>query len=214
MVALRRLYVAVAGGVTLAAAAVFYGLAGSGRLHGIYFLVTVLGIDPVRRRIGWPDPLLIAAAVFVLIYLVAEVRRFGRVAPIALVAVVFMVFGVKNTRDFFQPESRNRSEEHVLADALNRIGAQEPLACVAYDKTAESFFHHVNYQYLAPARYVVFVPGQAPPCGDVVISNAAFGGANPGARALAIETRAPQVLWVLPGPRQDRLAAAGAFPGG
>ena len=214
VVALRRLYVAIAGGVTLASAAIFYGLAGTGRLHGLYFLVTVLGIDPIRRRIGWPDPLLIGAAVFVLIYLVAAVRRLGSIAPIALVGLVFVVLGVKNTRDFFQPESRNRAQEHVLAVALNRIGAQEPLGCVAYDRTTESFFHHFNYLYLAPARYVVFVPGQAPPCGDLVISNAAFGAANPGARPLATETRAEQVLWVLPGARQDRLAAAGAFPAG
>jgi len=150
----------------------------------------------------------------VLIFLVAAVRRFGRVAPIALTGLVFVVFGVKNTRDFFQPESRNRAQEHVLADALNGIGAAEPLGCVAYDKTAESFFHRWNYEYLAPSRYVVFVPGQAPPCGDLVISDAAFGAANRGARALATETRTPQVLWVLPGPRQDRLAAAGAFPAG
>ena len=61
---LGRRYVAAAGGITLASAVVFYGLAGAGRLHGdgLYYLVMVLGIDPVRRRIGWPDPLLIAAA--------------------------------------------------------------------------------------------------------------------------------------------------------
>ncbi len=176
--------------------------------------MTVLGIDPIRRRIGWPDPLLIAAAVFVLICLVAAVRRFGRVAPIALATLVFVVFGVKNTRDFFQPESRNRAQEHVLADVLNGLRAQQPLGCVAYDKTTESFFHRWNYEYLAPSRYVVFVPGRTPPCGDLVISAAAFGAANPGARALATETRAAQVLWVLPGARQDRLAAAGAFPAG
>jgi hypothetical protein len=209
VVALRRSYVAVAGGVTLASAAIFYVLAGTGRLHGLYYLVTVLGIDPIRRRIGWPDPLLIGAAVFAVIYLVAAVRRLGRVVPIALVGLVFVVFGVKNTRDFFQPESKARGQEHVLADALNRIATEEPLGCVAYDATTESFFHLANYEYLAPARYVVFNPGRTPPCGDLVISNAAFGAANPGARKLATETRAAQVLWVLPGPRQDRLAAAG-----
>jgi hypothetical protein len=198
--------------VTLASGAIFYVLAGTGRLHGLYYLVTVLGIDPISRRIGWPDPLLIGAAVFVLIYLVAATRRLGRVMPIALVGLVFVVFGVKNTRDFFQPESRARGQEHVLADALNRLAAEEPLGCVAYDTTTESFFHHANYAYLAPARYVVFVPGKTTPCGDLVISNAAFGAANPGARKLATETRAAQTLWVLPGPRQDRLAAAGRLP--
>ena len=212
--ALGRRYVAIAGGITLVSAAVFYGLAGAGRLHGdgVYDLVMVLGIDPVRRRIGWPDPLLIAAVAFVAIYLVAAARRFGRVVPIAMVGLVFLLFGVKNMRDYFQPSSRARSQEHVVADAINRIGAETPVGCIAYDRTTASFFHRANYEFFAPARYVDFVPGQTPPCGDLVISGGPLAATFPGARAIATETRAQQTLWVLPGATQDRLVAAGVLP--
>lgn len=211
---LGRRYVAAAGGITLASAVLFYGLAGTGRLHGdgLYYLVTVLGIDPVRRRIGWPDPLLIASAAFVAIYLVAAARRLGRVVPIAIVGLVFVVFAVKNTRDYFQPESRLRSEEHVLADAINRIDAQRAVSCVAYDRTTSSFFHLPNYAFFAPVRFTVFTPGQEPPCGDLVISGGPVDATYPGARRVATETRAAQALWVLPGATQDRLAAQGLLP--
>ena len=94
-----------------------------------------LGIDPVRRRIGWPDPLLIAAVAFTGIYLVAAARRFGRAVPIALVGLVFLLFGVKNMRDFFEPQSLARSQEHVVADAINRVGASGPVGCIGYDST-------------------------------------------------------------------------------
>ena len=211
---LGRRYVAAAGGITLATALVFYGLAGAGRLHGdgLYYLVTVLGIDPVRRRIGWPDPLLIACAAFVAIYLVAAARRFGRVVPIAIVGLIFVVFAVKNTRDFFQPESRARSQEHVLAEAINRISAQGAVGCVAYDRTTSSLFHQANYAFFAPVRFAVFVPGREPPCGDLVISGGPIDATYPGARRVATETRAAQALWVLPGATQDRLAAQGLLP--
>ncbi|MDX6378188.1 MAG: hypothetical protein QOE98_2491 [Gaiellaceae bacterium] len=213
---LGRRYVAAAGGITLATAVVFYGLAGTGRLHGdgLYYLVTVLGIDPVRRRIGWPDPLLIAAATFVAIYLVAAARRLGRVVPIAVVGLVFLVFAVKNTRDYFQPESRARSQEHVLADAIVRIDAVDRVGCVAYDRTTSSFFHQATYEFFAPVRFAVFVPGQEPPCGDLVISGGPLATTYPGARQVATETRARQALWVLPGATQDRLVAQGLLPPG
>jgi hypothetical protein len=209
--ALQRRYVAVAGGAMLASGAIFFAVVGAARLHETYFLVTVLGIDPIRRRIGWPDPSLIAAATFTLIYLVAAVRRFGAIVPIVMVGVVFVAFAVKNTRDYFQPESLARGQEHVLADAIARIDATAPVTCVAYDRTTESFYHHYNYQLLSPAPLATFVPGRTPPCGDLVISNDGFGRFDPGARIVARETRAKQTLWVLPGARQEELAAAGAL---
>ena len=206
---LRRRYLTIAGGITLASAVAFYGIAGSGRLHGQYFLVTVLGIDPIRRRIGWPDPLLIGAAVFTLIYLLTAARRLGRLVPIGLVALLFLVFAVKNTREYFQPESRARGEEHVLADVLNRIAWQGAIGCVAYDRTTGSLFHFPNYRLFAPLRYVPFTPRQAEPCGDLVISGGRIPALNPGVRMVAAETRVRQALWVYPGARQDRLAAQG-----
>jgi hypothetical protein len=60
----------------------------------------------------------------------------------------------------------------------------------------------------------VFVPGQEPPCGDLVISGGPIATTYPGARQVATETRAPQVLWVLPGATQDRLVAQGLLPPG
>ena len=146
------------------------------------------------------------------IYLVAAARRFGRVVPIAIVGLIFVVFAVKNTRDFFQPESRARSQEHVLAEAINRIGAEGAVGCVAYDRTTSSLFHQANYAFFAPVRFAVFVPGREPPCGDLVISGGPIDATYPGARRVATETRAAQALWVLPGATQDRLAAQGLLP--
>lgn len=192
-----RRYVAVAGGVTLVTAGAFYVLAGSARLHGLYYLVTVLGIDPVRRRIGWPDPLLLAAAAFTLIWLVAASRRFGRLVPIAFVTLVFLAFAVKNTRDFFQPESRTRATQRVLATQLAVLDRVQPIDCVAYDGDHASTFHFPNYRYFFPARYVVF-RGAEPPCGDVVISSRTYGATHPSATLVAVENGPEdQALWVL-----------------
>ena len=91
------------------------------------------------------------------------------------------------------------------------MAASGPVGCIGYDSSTASFFHRPNYQFFAPARYVEFVPGQAQPCGDLVISGGPIATTFPGARAIAREVRAGQTLWVLPGATQDRLVAAGVL---
>ena len=61
--------------------------------------------------------------------LVAAARRFGRVVPIAIVGLSSSVRGEEHPR-LLPAESRARSQEHVLAEAINRIGAEGAVGCV------------------------------------------------------------------------------------
>jgi len=211
--ALWRRYVVTAGGITLALGVVFFALAGSARLHdGVYSLVMVLGIDPLRRRLGWPDPVPIACVAFAGCVLLALVRRFGPLAPLVAVAAVFAGFGTANLRQYFRPSSATRAEERVVADVLNRLGPPAALGCVGFDTTTVSFFHLPNTRLFVPTTFAGFDPGRTRPCGDLALSGRELGTTN-GARLVTTETRARMGLWVLPGPRQERLAKAGwLFP--
>jgi hypothetical protein len=211
--ALWRRYVAIAGGITLGLGGVFFLLAGSARLHdGVYSLVMALGIDPLRRRIGWPAPVPIAGAAFAGCVLLAALRRFGPLVPIVALAAVFVGFGTANLRQYFRPSSATRAQERVVADVLNRLGAPDELGCVGFDTRTVSFFHLPNTRLFVPTAFAGFVPGTSRPCGDLAISGRELTSTN-GARLVTTETRARMGLWVLPGRRQDRLARAGwLFP--
>ena len=207
--ALRRRYVATAGGITLALGVVFYVLAGSARLHdGVYSLVMALGIDPLRRRIGWPAPVPIAVVAFAGCCLLAAVRRFGSLVPLAALALVFAGFGAANLRQYFRPSSATRAQERVVAGVLNRLGSPAELGCVGFDAPTVSFFHLPNTRLFVPTTFAPFRPGATRPCGDLALSGRELTSTD-GARLVTTETRGRMGLWVLPGPRQDRLAAAG-----
>jgi hypothetical protein len=211
--ALWRRYVVTAGGITLALGVAFYALAGSARLHdGVYSLVMVLGIDPLRRRLGWPDPVPIACVAFAGCVLLTLVRRVGPLAPLVAIAAVFAGFGTANLRQYFRPSSATRAQERVVADVLNRLGSPAQLGCVGFDPQSSSFFHLPNTRLFVPATFAPFTRGTTRPCGDLAVSGRDVDVPS-GARLVTTETRARLGLWVLPGPRQDRLAAAGwLFP--
>ncbi len=205
----HRRYVVVGAGATLTAAVCFYGLAGPEQLRGLYNGAMVLGIEPFKRRIGWPDPLLIGAAAAVLIAVVGATRRLGRFVPIAVVALIFAAFGIKNSRGLLVPISAALAPERAIPEALARIGVPP---CIGLDRTAFSLFHYGVYRLLAPTRYESFGPGETP-CGDLIVSGAELDAAFPGARLVMPEYRGLQGLWVQPGALADRLAQEGhLFP--
>ncbi len=205
--AVRRYLVAGAGAV-LVTGVVFRLAAGSARLHGPDLSqVMVFGVAPLARRIGWPDPLRIAAASIAAMAVIALARRLGAVAPVVLLTVGFLAFATQNQRDYLKPASAIRGQEHVLGDVLTSLGPPASLGCVAYDRVGISLYHLPLTRLLVAAPFTAFTPGAERPCGDLVLAARPLSASLPGARLVATETRARLGLWVLPGPRQDALAA-------
>jgi hypothetical protein len=184
-------------------------LVGGDRLHApTLLLVNVPGIAATSVRLGWPDPLIIAAVGATGLLLLERTSRTAPLLALIGAAVVFVAMGAYNDRQFVDPGSRQRGAEDAVGAQLNAIRARIgiPGACVAYDSTSASPFHRANYRLLVPVRFRDFVPGVSRPCGDLVISGRALDAVIPGARKLVAERGVAQALWVLPGPTLDRLA--------
>jgi hypothetical protein len=207
---LLRRHLACAGGATLVTAALFLLVAGSTRLHGPSLSqVMVFGIAPVVRRIGWPNPLLLAAASIAALAVILLSRRLGPLVPVALLTLGFLAFGVQNLRQYLRPSSATRAQEHVIGDVLASLGPPSSLDCVAYDPVGISLYHLPMTRVLVAAPFAPVAPGTGRPCGDLLLAARPLGGLLPQARMVVTETRARLALWALPGPRQDALAARG-----
>src|SRR3954454_5657129 len=131
-VAVRR-YLLAGAATVLATGVAFRRAAGSARLHGPDLSqVMVFGVAPLVRRIGWPDPLRIAAASIAVMAVVALARRLGAIAPVVVLTAAFLVFAAQNQRDYLKPASAIRGQEHVLGDVLASLGPPASLGCAAY----------------------------------------------------------------------------------
>ncbi|MGH9074881.1 MAG: hypothetical protein ACRDZQ_12310, partial [Acidimicrobiales bacterium] len=120
-------------------------------------------------------------------------------------------------------QSRGTATEQVVPAALvalrSRWGATA--ACVGYDVATNDPFSFFNDRLYDPGQRFAPFDSRAPgargrPCSAEVVSGRPDLAASlPGAREVVPGNSVDQALWVLPGPLQDRLAAAGwLFPAG
>jgi hypothetical protein len=140
--------------------------------------------------------------------------------PGALVAFAFFLPSVLASYHDVTAQTRGTARERVVASTLVAIAKRfGPVpSCVAYDTAVDRPFNYFFDRLFDPSQR--FAPFDSRtgghPCSDEVVSGRAhLGEALPGARLVVPENDAPEALFVLPGPLQQRLAAAGwLFPAG
>lgn len=185
-----------------------------GATRGPLVRTNTMGIDAVFRATDYRLSVAAIVAVAVVGLAVAvALARFG--TPIAaLVVVALFVPSIVSSHQFLVSGSRQRAGERVVARTIDRLHRDFAVdeRCVAYDDATYSIFHYWNYRLFLPRSETPrFDSRRSPsPCPELVISGRVDLDASlPGARLVTWEHDAPQGLWVLPGPLQDRVAAAG-----
>ncbi len=142
--------------------------------------------------------------------LLARRWRFG----VALLTLLFLVSLGVSYQGNWVTRYQAMAEQRTLVDRLREVGAAAgPLAVDV--KSDPYHYHYFQLGYFLPELEISkFRLGESRPTADLVFSRRrGFGGELPGARLFALEnyhhfgTRRPAGLWVLPGPRLDRLAA-------
>jgi hypothetical protein len=205
----------VAGGVVvMAAGGIAVSAVHNGVTRGALVRTNVMGVDELFRASNYRLEVAALAAVAIggTALAVAMVRWTRPLAVMALVAL-FVPSTVSSAR-FLVDGSRDRAQQRVVANtilALQRAdGATE--RCIAYDDATYSIFHYWNYRLFLPDNEVSQFDSRSGgrPCSDLVISGRTdLGQVLAGARLVVWEHDAPQGLWVLPGPLQQRLFAEG-----
>src|SRR5439155_5647946 len=188
-----------------------------GATRGPIVRTNTMGVDAVFRATGFRlDVALLTAIAVGGLGIAIAYGRWGRPVAAVIVALLFLP-SIVTSEQFLVDGSRSRSGERVVAETIVGLrrhdGASE--RCIAYDDATYSIFHFWNYRYFVPdvemTRFDSRTGGH--PCSDLVISGRPdLFVALPGARLVTWEHDAPQGLWVLPGPLQDRLAAAKRLP--
>jgi hypothetical protein len=183
------------------------------QLHAQLNPGTVLALEPLLRRYG-PGidvPAIALAGAAGLLAMVAAVMVAPRVGAL-VIGVLFVAGSVDTLTGYLAPGSSARARQDVLATTISRASSQLgiPRSCVGYDAGID--FTYFNDRFYLPGWDVQPVDGAAgaPPCGPFVISSSpASFSRYPGAQLVSVENDLFQNLFVLAGPVQDRLRAAG-----
>jgi hypothetical protein len=178
--------------------------------------VNVLGIYPlINHEHPMIDVGLLLAAGIGALALCAATTCVSASAAVIVVAALFGASAVHNEVKYLVPGSEARARQSVIADALARATVQFGLGntCVGYapPPTTQTDFNYFATRFLLPGqRFAWFEPATAQPCGPLVVSaRADFSRDFPRARLVTLEDDVAESLWVLPGPLQDAMGAAG-----
>jgi len=204
------------GAVILLSGAVLASGRTNRQLNAIFTDVNVFGLHPLLRFFGGIDITrigLVGAGVALAVMILVQL---GGLPAATLPVVVACVLAASFSANRLSRDSDGRLAQRVLIRAVNLISSRYGPApgCVAYDIPVEHEWHLANDQFFLPrTRFRRFssAAGQTP-CSELVISarwdlDAQYAGA----RLMTPENFSPTKLWVMPGPLQSRLDAAGAL---
>jgi hypothetical protein len=196
-------------GVTGAALAV-WGHAGS--LNAPLNAINVVGIEPVLRRLSHErlemGPLLLVGAGAIAV--VALLARHRPLAAALLIGVAFAASALDTQRSYLVPGSAAKERQTVLAQTVTAASSDLGVGhtCVSYDGDFD--FNYFADRLLLDTLPLHDMPPGGHPCGPFVITaRPDFGGRFPGSRLVLDEDDIDEDLYVLPGPAQARLGAAG-----
>jgi hypothetical protein len=204
---------AVIGAVIAGTGAVLVASRTAGALRAPIVYVNVIGLQPVLHAAGridvWP---ITGGAVLVVAAVLAATKWRGPAVSPAVLVVAGLAFGAYSARSMVT-DSHARTQQRVVIHALtlvDRTAGQQ--RCIAVDAPVLAEWVTANDQTFRPRmEFKPFVSASdATPCSALVLTaRTDLASSYPGARLMTRENYASPGLWVLRGPLQDRLAAAG-----
>jgi len=178
-----------------------------GAFQGLRNPFNILAVEPWALAVGGLRPLRIAALATLLALALAALRWRAPRAAAALAGLLFLAASLFVHERWLLPANRAVNDTVSIPIAVARLGGVQELA---YDESHFAYAGFFAYPFWLPdLRFAYFASARTPPPAPLVISGKSFGRAHPEARLVFPESGSDQALWAMPGPWQERLAAAG-----